>query len=75
MGVTGIVCATDDAVLVQICGSNPGNDEQQKQQWTDGLKSVVRSFRETGTRDVEIAAKKIADYRREFLHGSIFLNT
>ncbi|TKA58743.1 hypothetical protein B0A49_11590 [Cryomyces minteri] len=59
--------AGDDKVLVQMGTTNPGRTNEEKQQWTDGLKSVIKELRECNTKDPDVVAQKIAEYRRNFL--------
>ncbi|KAL2358881.1 hypothetical protein BJ546DRAFT_833667, partial [Cryomyces antarcticus] len=58
---------TDDKVLVQMGTTNPGRTNEEKQQWTEGLKSVIKELRERNTKDPDVVAQKIAEYRRNFL--------
>ncbi|KAL9086827.1 MAG: hypothetical protein Q9165_006974 [Trypethelium subeluteriae] len=58
---------TDDVVLLQMGTLNPGRNEEEKKEWTNGLRNVIKALREKGTSDAEIVAKEIADYRRDFL--------
>ncbi|KAF2231797.1 hypothetical protein EV356DRAFT_569217 [Viridothelium virens] len=61
---------TDDVVLLQMGTLNPGRNEEEKKEWTSGLRNVIKALREKGTSDAEIVAKEIADYRRDFLKGT-----
>ncbi|KAK5295313.1 hypothetical protein LTR16_001161 [Cryomyces antarcticus] len=47
--------------------TNPGRTNEEKQQWTEGLKSVIKELRERNTKDPDVVAQKIAEYRRNFL--------
>lgn len=57
----------DDLILVQLGTKNPGQTEDERKKWTEGLKEVVKVLRQRGVNDPELVAKEIANYRRQFL--------
>ncbi|OCK79457.1 hypothetical protein K432DRAFT_299828, partial [Lepidopterella palustris CBS 459.81] len=61
MGLSG------DMILVQLGTANPGRTEEEKQQWTEGLKLVLRQLRQKDTKDPDVVATEIANFRRQFL--------
>lgn len=63
----GLLRSTDDVVLLQMGTMNPGRTDEEKKEWTNGLRLVIKSLREKGAQDAEAVAKEIADYRRRFL--------
>ncbi|KAF1816674.1 hypothetical protein P152DRAFT_388404 [Eremomyces bilateralis CBS 781.70] len=58
---------SDDMILVQLGTKNPGQTEDERKKWTEGLKEVVKVLRQRGVNDPELVAKEIANYRRRFL--------
>lgn len=57
----------DDKILVQLGTANPGRTDEEKRQWTEGLKLVLKELRQKDTRDPDVVATEIAKYRRQFL--------
>ncbi|KAF2807139.1 uncharacterized protein BDZ99DRAFT_392999, partial [Mytilinidion resinicola] len=57
-----------DMVLVQLGTANPGNTEAEKQQFKEGLKSIIKDLRLHHTNDPEIIATRFSEYRRKFLN-------
>jgi hypothetical protein len=57
----------DDMILVQLGTSNPGQTEEEKQEWNAGLRTVLKDLREKNTKDPDVVAAAIAEYRRKFL--------
>lgn len=58
---------TDDMMLVQLGTDNPGGSEEEQKQWTDGLRLVLKDLRHKNTKDPDVVATAISNYRREFL--------
>ncbi|KAJ9666269.1 hypothetical protein H2201_003703 [Coniosporium apollinis] len=58
---------SDDKILVQLGTTNPGRTPEEKHQWTEGLKLVLKDLRQLNTRDPDVVATAIANYRRQFL--------
>lgn len=58
----------DDMVLVQLGTANPGRTEEERVQWTKGLRAVLNDLRSRKIKDPEVVAAQITDYRREFLN-------
>jgi hypothetical protein len=54
-------------MLVQLGTANPGKTPEEKQQWNDGLRLVLRDLRQQDTKDPNIVAMEISKYRRQFL--------
>jgi hypothetical protein len=54
-------------ILVQLGTANPGKTDEEKQQFKDGLKSIIRDLRSKKTEDPEIIAGEFSNYRRHFL--------
>ncbi|KAF1988708.1 hypothetical protein K402DRAFT_327988, partial [Aulographum hederae CBS 113979] len=57
----------EGALLMQLGTANPGQNDEEKKLWTDGLREVIRKLRETQTRDPEVVAAEISSFRRAFL--------
>ena len=55
-------------ILVQLGTNNPGRSDDEKSQWTDGLRAVLKELRSKGVRDPGPVALAIADYRRRFFN-------
>ena len=47
--------------------TNPGKTPDEKQQWNDGLRSVLKELRQKNIKDPNGIAQEIAKYRRQFL--------
>ncbi|KAH6643536.1 hypothetical protein C7974DRAFT_381731 [Boeremia exigua] len=62
MGITG------EKLLVQLGTANPGKTQEEKQQWNDGLRSVLKDLRQRSIKDPNGIAREIAKYRRQFLN-------
>ncbi|KAF3033857.1 hypothetical protein E8E11_001214 [Didymella keratinophila] len=62
MGITG------EKLLVQLGTANPGKTQEEKQQWNDGLRSVLKDLRQKNIKDPNGIAREIAKYRRQFLN-------
>ncbi|KAF3035812.1 hypothetical protein E8E12_004993 [Didymella heteroderae] len=62
MGITG------EKLLVQLGTANPGKTQAEKQQWNDGLRSVLKDLRQKNIKDPNGIAREIAKYRRQFLN-------
>ncbi|KAF3010945.1 hypothetical protein E8E13_010283 [Curvularia kusanoi] len=62
MGITG------EKLLVQLGTANPGKTQEEKQQWNDGLRSVLKDLRQQNIKDPNGIAREIAKYRRQFLN-------
>ncbi|KAH8711999.1 hypothetical protein GQ44DRAFT_776339 [Phaeosphaeriaceae sp. PMI808] len=61
---TGI---TGETLLVQLGTANPGKTPEEKQQWNDGLRGVLKELRKKSIKDPNGIAAEIAKYRRQFL--------
>ncbi|KAF2184039.1 hypothetical protein K469DRAFT_689395 [Zopfia rhizophila CBS 207.26] len=61
MGISG------DKILVQLGTANPGKTPEEKQQWNDGLRGVLKELRLKNIKDPNVVAVEIAKYRRQFL--------
>lgn len=57
-----------EKLLVQLGTANPGKTQEEKQQWNDGLRSVLKDLRQKNIKDPNGIAREIARYRREFLN-------
>jgi hypothetical protein len=53
---------------VQLGTANPGKTPDEKQQWNDGLRSVLKELRQKNIKDPNGIAQEIARYRRQFLN-------
>ncbi|KAF1931920.1 uncharacterized protein M421DRAFT_417653 [Didymella exigua CBS 183.55] len=62
MGITG------EKLLLQLGTANPGKTQEEKQQWNDGLRSVLKDLRQRNIKDPNGIAREIAKYRRQFLN-------
>ncbi|KAF2114238.1 hypothetical protein BDV96DRAFT_600955 [Lophiotrema nucula] len=62
MGITG------EKLLVQLGTANPGKTVQERQQWTLGLRGVLKELRQNSIKDPCAIADEIAKYRRKFLN-------
>ncbi|KAJ4985491.1 Protein red1 [Stagonosporopsis vannaccii] len=62
MGITG------EKLLVQLGTANPGKTQEEKQQWNDGLRTVLKDLRQRNIKDPKGIALEIAKYRRQFLN-------
>ncbi|KAH3946496.1 hypothetical protein HBI24_147810 [Parastagonospora nodorum] len=62
LGITG------ETLLVQLGTANPGKTQEEKQQWNDGLRSVLNDLRKRRIKDPSGIAAEITKYRREFLN-------
>jgi len=56
----------DDTILMQLGTTNPGRTDEERTQWTDGLRGVIKSLRQKSVKDPEIVASAIADFRRTY---------
>jgi len=56
-----------EKLLVQLGTANPGKTQEEKQQWNDGLRSVLKDLRQRNIKDPNGIAREIAKYRRQFL--------
>jgi hypothetical protein len=59
-----------DNDLLRILGTErmPANDPATEKKWRDGLTAVIKDLRKTPQmQDVGAIAKRIAQYRREFI--------
>ncbi|KAF2820508.1 hypothetical protein CC86DRAFT_332974 [Ophiobolus disseminans] len=61
MGITG------ETLLVQLGTANPGKSTEEKQNWNDGLRGVLKELRKKSIKDPNGIAVEIAKYRRQFL--------
>ena len=52
---------------MQLGTNNPGRTDEEKRQWVEGLRLVLKGLRQKGTRDLDVVAEEIAKYRRQFL--------
>jgi hypothetical protein len=52
---------------VQLGTANPGRTDEEKRQWAEGLRLVLKELRQKDTRDPDVVATEIAKYRRQFL--------
>jgi hypothetical protein len=59
---------TGETLLVQLGTANPGKTTEEKQQWNDGLRGVLKELRKKSIKDPNGIAAEIAKYRREFLN-------
>ncbi|KAF2015619.1 hypothetical protein BU24DRAFT_408818 [Aaosphaeria arxii CBS 175.79] len=59
---------TGEKLLVQLGTANPGTTPEEKQQWNDGLRLVLKELRQNNTKDPNGIAMEIANYRRRFLN-------
>ncbi|KAJ4336061.1 hypothetical protein N0V87_005641 [Didymella glomerata] len=57
-----------EKLLVQLGTANPGKTQDEKQQWNDGLRSVLKDLRQKNIKDPNGIAREIAKYRRQFLN-------
>jgi hypothetical protein len=57
-----------EKLLVQLGTANPGKTQEEKQQWNDGLRSVLKDLRQKNIKDPNGIAREIAKYRRQFLN-------
>jgi hypothetical protein len=55
-------------LLVQLGTANPGKTQNEKQQWNDGLRNVLKELRQKNIKDPNGIAREIANYRRKFLN-------
>jgi hypothetical protein len=61
-------CLLGEKLLVQLGTANPGKTQEEKQQWNDGLRSVLKDLRQKNIKDPNGIAREIAEYRRQFLN-------
>lgn len=61
-------CYLGEKLLVQLGTANPGKTQEEKQQWNDGLRSVLKDLRQRNIKDPHGIAQEIAKYRRQFLN-------
>ncbi|KAF9696436.1 hypothetical protein EKO04_005730 [Ascochyta lentis] len=61
MGING------EKLLVQLGTANPGKTQDERQQWNNGLRSVLQDLRQKNIKDPNGIARAIAKYRRQFL--------
>ncbi|KAJ4355113.1 hypothetical protein N0V95_003195 [Ascochyta clinopodiicola] len=61
MGING------EKLLVQLGTANPGKTQDERQQWNNGLRSVLQDLRQKNIKDPNGIAREIAKYRRQFL--------
>ncbi|KAF1998954.1 hypothetical protein P154DRAFT_438119 [Amniculicola lignicola CBS 123094] len=61
MGISG------DKILVQLGTANPGKTPEEKKEWNDGLRLVLKELRQKNIKDPNGIAQEIAKFRREFL--------
>lgn len=61
-------CLLGEKLLVQLGTANPGKTQEEKQQWNDGLRSVLKDLRQKNIKDPNGIAREIAKYRRQFLN-------
>ncbi|UPX09353.1 uncharacterized protein EKO05_0000044 [Ascochyta rabiei] len=61
MGING------EKLLVQLGTANPGKTQDERQQWNNGLRSVLQDLRQKNIKDPNGIAREIANYRRQFL--------
>jgi hypothetical protein len=54
--------------LVQLGTANPGKTREEKDQWTAGLRGVLRDLRQRNAKDPVDIAMEIAQYRRRFMN-------
>jgi hypothetical protein len=47
--------------------ANPGRTPEEKDQYREGLKLVIRELRQQKTQDATVVATQISKYRRQFL--------
>jgi hypothetical protein len=59
-----------EKLLVQLGTANPGKTQDEKQQWNDGLRNVLKELRQKNIKDPNGIAQEIATYRRQFLNDS-----
>lgn len=66
-------CDTDattyigEQLLVELGTANPGKTPEERQQWNDGLRSVLKVLRQKNSKDPHSIAMEIANFRRQFL--------
>lgn len=68
--LTQLILILGDKLLVQLGTANPGKTNEEKQQWNDGLRLVLKDLRQQDTKDPDIVAMEIAKYRRRFLQDN-----
>lgn len=56
-----------EKLLVQLGTANPGKTQDERQQWNNGLRSVLQELRQKNIKDPNGIAREIAKYRRQFL--------
>lgn len=56
-----------EKLLVQLGTANPGKTQDERQQWNNGLRSVLQDLRQKNIKDPDGIAREIAKYRRQFL--------
>jgi hypothetical protein len=54
-------------MLVQLGTVCPGQTQEQKNAWTQGLKAVIRELRGQNVRGAEAVAAAIVEFRRAFI--------
>lgn len=59
---------TGEKLLVQLGTANPGKTPAERQQWNDGLRNVLKDLRTKNSKDPNVIAMEIANYRRAFLN-------
>lgn len=59
--------ATDDQILLQL-GAYGGIDDSHRQEYINGLKALLTSFRDAKVKDFDAISKGIVDYRARFLN-------
>ncbi|KAJ8104725.1 hypothetical protein OPT61_g10605 [Boeremia exigua] len=59
---------TGEKLLVQLGTANPGKTQEEKQQWNDGLRTVLKDLRQQNVKDPNGIAREIAKYRRQFFN-------
>ncbi|CAI6340831.1 unnamed protein product [Periconia digitata] len=56
-----------EKLLVQLGTANPGKTPDEKTQWNEGLRNVLKNLRKENSKDPNAIAQEIAKFRREFL--------
>lgn len=54
-------------ILVQLGTTNPGRTDEERSQWAEGLKGILKELRQKNVKDPNVVAIEIANYRRRFL--------
>ncbi|KAI9726939.1 MAG: hypothetical protein M1828_000287 [Chrysothrix sp. TS-e1954] len=58
----------DEKILLDLGTSNPGQTDEQRRAYSDGLSHVLKSLRDKGGRGLNDVAEAIANFRRDFFN-------